>query len=76
MSQAEQPDNWLRFPDPWEVARPDECVEVNFGSSFTLRDGDLDVIPNEARAVQAEACLSNSFAFGGLNAALAFKAWR
>ena len=21
--QREQPDNWLRFPDPWEVARPE-----------------------------------------------------
>lgn len=36
----------------------------------------LDVIPNEARAVQVEAALSNSFAFGGLNAVLAFKAFR
>jgi starch phosphorylase len=45
--QEERPHNWLRRPDPWEVARPDECVEVNFGSSFTLRDGDLDVIPNQ-----------------------------
>ena len=35
---------------------------------------DLDVIPNQARAAQVEACLSNSFAFGGLNAVLAFKA--
>ena len=26
--QREQPDNWLRRPDPWEVARPDEKVEV------------------------------------------------
>src|SRR5262249_25569964 len=26
--QQEQPDNWLRYPDPWEVARPDEKVEV------------------------------------------------
>ena len=26
--QREQPDNWLRRPDPWEVARPDETVEV------------------------------------------------
>jgi len=34
----------------------------------------LDVIPNQARSVEAEACLSNSFAFGGLNATLAFKA--
>ncbi len=35
---------------------------------------DLDVIPNHARAASVEACLSNSFAFGGLNAVLAFKA--
>jgi nodulation protein E len=35
---------------------------------------DLDVIPNEGRLEQVEACLSNSFAFGGLNAVLAFKA--
>ena len=33
----------------------------------------LDVIPNCARQTAAEACLSNSFAFGGLNAVLAFK---
>ncbi|HEY0786504.1 MAG TPA: beta-ketoacyl-[acyl-carrier-protein] synthase family protein [Acidobacteriaceae bacterium] len=36
---------------------------------------DLDVVPNTARALQVEACLSNSFAFGGLNAVLAFKAY-
>ncbi|WP_158750783.1 beta-ketoacyl synthase [Acidobacterium sp. S8] len=34
---------------------------------------DLDVIPNHARSMQVESCLSNSFAFGGLNASLAFK---
>jgi nodulation protein E len=34
---------------------------------------DLDIIPNQARATAVEACLSNSFAFGGLNAVLAFK---
>jgi nodulation protein E len=34
----------------------------------------LDVIPNQARAASVEACLSNSFAFGGLNAVLAFEA--
>ena len=27
--QCEQPDNWLRRPDPWEVARLEESVEVN-----------------------------------------------
>src|SRR5450631_878794 len=55
---------------------------------LTLRDGvlpptanyrmpdpqcDLDVIPNRARPAQVEYVLSNSFAFGGLNAVLAFK---
>ena len=34
---------------------------------------DLDVIPNVARGVQVEYALSNSFAFGGLNAVLAFR---
>ena len=36
---------------------------------------DLDIVPNRARPGQVEAALSNSFAFGGLNAVLAFKAW-
>lgn len=34
---------------------------------------DLDVVPNVPRAVQAEWALSNSFAFGGLNAVLAMR---
>jgi len=34
---------------------------------------DLDVVPNAARAAQIEAALSNSLAFGGLNAVLAFR---
>lgn len=37
-------------------------------------DCDLDVIPNEARPVRVECALSNSFAFGGLNAVLALRA--
>lgn len=34
---------------------------------------DLDVIPNQARQAQVECALSNSFAFGGLNAVIAFR---
>ena len=34
---------------------------------------DLDYVPNEARSMQVDAALSNSFAFGGLNAVLAVK---
>jgi nodulation protein E len=36
---------------------------------------DLDVIPNQAREAKVEVALSQSFAFGGLNAVLAFRAW-
>jgi len=32
--QYEQPDNWLRRHDPWEVARPEQQVEVKLGCSF------------------------------------------
>jgi nodulation protein E len=34
---------------------------------------DLDYVPNQARAMPVDAALSNSFAFGGLNAVLAVK---
>jgi nodulation protein E len=34
---------------------------------------DLDVIPNQARRQQVEYAMSNSFAFGGLNAVLVFR---
>jgi starch phosphorylase len=39
--QQELPDNWLRSPDPWEIARPHEKVEVNLGCSFELTGGSL-----------------------------------
>jgi starch phosphorylase len=29
--QAEVPDNWLRFGNPWELPRPDESVEIKLG---------------------------------------------
>jgi nodulation protein E len=44
-------------------------------ANFTEADPecDLDYIPNEPRKLQVEYALSNSFAFGGLNAVLAFR---
>ncbi len=46
-------------------------------ANFTEPDPDcpLSVIPNMARRAVAECALSNSFAFGGLNAVLAFRRW-
>ena len=39
--QHEQPDHWLARPDPWEVARPDEAVEVQLACSFDIHAGEL-----------------------------------
>src|SRR5713101_204716 len=44
--QRENPDNWLRDNDPWEVARPHEQVEVKLNVTFQLRAGSFHVIPN------------------------------
>ena len=43
--QKENPDNWLRVTDPWEVARPHERVEVRLNCTFQLRNGCFQVIP-------------------------------
>jgi starch phosphorylase len=44
--QKENPDNWLRDNDPWEVARAHEQVEVKLNVTFQLRAGNFHVIPN------------------------------
>src|SRR6187397_3081496 len=42
--QREQPDRWLARPDPWEVARPDEAVEVRLACSFDIQAGALRTV--------------------------------
>jgi glycogen phosphorylase len=49
--QREQPDNWLRRQDPWEVARPNEVVEVKLNSSVELRGGSLHAVPGRPSAL-------------------------
>jgi len=46
--QVEHPDNWLRRPDPWEVARPEEAVRVPLGCSFKMENGTLVAVPGKA----------------------------
>jgi starch phosphorylase len=43
--QYEQPDNWLRAQDPWEVARPNEKVDIGLNCSFELHGGSLRAVP-------------------------------
>ncbi len=49
--QREQPDNWLRRPDPWEVARPNEKVEIKLNCSFEMRGCQLRAIPGQPSAL-------------------------
>src|SRR5262245_53486908 len=42
--QREEADNWLRRPDPWEVARPHEQVEVKLNCSFEVQGGSLRAV--------------------------------
>ncbi|MGB7952229.1 MAG: glycogen/starch/alpha-glucan phosphorylase, partial [Candidatus Binatia bacterium] len=42
--QHELPDNWLRRPDPWEVPRPHESVDVKLNCSFEMRGGSLRAV--------------------------------
>lgn len=49
--QCEQPDNWFRRPDPWEVPRLEEAVEVKLNCSFELRDGILRMIPGRPTSI-------------------------
>ncbi len=39
--QEERPDNWLQRPDPWEVMRPEEKVQVHLNCTFEIRAGSL-----------------------------------
>ena len=44
--QQENPDNWLREGDPWEIPRAYEKVEIKLNCTFKLRGGRFEVIPN------------------------------
>ena len=47
-SQVEHPDHWLSRPDPWEVARPNETVDVPLGSRFESHGGEISVDRGQA----------------------------
>jgi len=42
--QKENPDNWIRMGDPWEVVRLPEKVEVKLGCSFKLVGGGFQIL--------------------------------
>jgi starch phosphorylase len=44
--QVEEPDNWLRRPDPWEIARPGKMYPVELHASIELQGSSIRIIPN------------------------------
>lgn len=49
--QNERPDNWLRHPDPWEVLRLNESVEIKFNCSFEIRNAQLRAVPGTSSSL-------------------------
>src|SRR6202167_1148886 len=44
--QKENPDNWLRYGDPWEIPRLHENVEIKLNVSFKLQEGNFQITPD------------------------------
>ena len=44
--QVEHADNWLKHPDPWEVARPGKVYAVPLNASVELRGTGAVIVPN------------------------------
>ncbi|MEP7314014.1 MAG: glycogen/starch/alpha-glucan phosphorylase [Pseudomonadota bacterium] len=45
--QHEQPDNWLRHPDPWEIIRPSRVYKVPLNAKFELKGAGLEIKRNQ-----------------------------
>lgn len=55
------------------LALRDQILPPTINYEYPDPDCDLDYVPNQARQAEVEYILSNSFGFGGTNAALLFK---
>jgi len=58
------------------LALRDQILPPTANYEYPDPDCDLDYVPNQARKAEIEYALSNSFGFGGTNAALLFKHYR
>jgi 3-oxoacyl-[acyl-carrier-protein] synthase II len=57
------------------LALRDQVLPPTINQETPDPECDLDYIPNHMRQAAVEHALSNSFGFGGTNAALLFKRW-
>lgn len=57
------------------MALHDGFIPATINYQVPDEECDLDIVPNEGRAVQVDYALSNSLGFGGHNASVLFKKW-
>jgi 3-oxoacyl-[acyl-carrier-protein] synthase II len=57
------------------LALRDQMLPPTINQETPDPECDLDYVPNHARKANVDYALSNSFGFGGTNAALLFKRW-
>jgi starch phosphorylase len=63
--QAEQPDNWLRCPDPWEVARPGKSIKVRVQAGVAFQGGQIKITPNKPTTLLGQAYDRPVVGYGG-----------
>ncbi len=44
--QVEQPDHWLRRPDPWEIVRPGRTYRVALNAAIEFEGSSIHIEPN------------------------------
>jgi len=49
--QVEQPDNWLRHPDPWEIQRTGKTIRVSVNAAIAFQGSQLHFTPNKPSTV-------------------------
>jgi starch phosphorylase len=63
--QVEKPDNWLRRPDPWEVIRYRDTVEVKINAGVRVENGMPRLVPNQPTTLLGIPCDRPVVGYGG-----------
>ncbi len=63
--QAEQPDNWLRSPDPWEINRAGKMIPVSINAGISFHGSQLHITPNNPSTVFGKAYDRPVVGYGG-----------
>src|ERR1700728_424965 len=65
--QKENPDNWLRDEDPWEIARQHEKVDIKLNVTFKVEGATLRAVPGKASGMVGIPYDRPAVGYGGKN---------